>query len=197
MTNESSLREVLQEATGAMHRSLDLQFEEFDLATLAGYECFLQAHSIAANTYDAPLSEFCLEQLNCQSPSLKSAIALDLKEIGQPAWEGRSAAPAIGLKTPYQTAGMAYVVLGSRLGTAHLANEYAGKIKALRPDLNLHFMTDRGGLSCWRSFIAWQKEAVLSAHQVDEAVESAGETFALFADAARQVSKNLQPASVG
>lgn len=179
-----------------MHRSLDLQFEAFDLATLAGYECFLQAHAIAAETYDAPLSEFCIEQLDCRSPSYKRAITLDLKEIGQPALEGRSAAPGIALETPFQAAGMAYVVLGSRLGTAHLANEYSGKIRALRPNLNLHFMTDRLGINCWRSFIAWQKEAVLSAHQIDEAVKSASETFALFADAARQVSENRQPTAV-
>ena len=185
------LRRTLQTATVELHNKLDRQFEEFDLTLLTGYRLFLQAHLLSALQYQDLVSGFCADILGCSLPDYPAILRADLNDAGGNEIEVEFK-PVPRAATRYEQAGVTYVILGSRLGTAHLHKHFASKLRAQVPSLALGFMSEHKGIECWRAFLRWCNTEVHCRSAREEAIISARDTFSIFSESARQVQLAYQ-----
>jgi len=170
-----NLRDHLRRATSLQHQSLDRQFGSLDLRVRKDFTRFLSAHSRGMDILQRPFAGF-VDQVGLTAPDLAAMLAADLADLGgAPGPRVPEGGMVIG-----SSAGVAYVVLGSRLGLAHLRHQgYWGAEHAVAQ----RYMEDREALALWKPLVAWLGAQPAIGVDADQAVATALDCFAVFSRA--------------
>ena len=161
----------LRAATRDAHDRVDARFGAYDLRDRGQYAAFLTEHAAAFLPAEQAVAESGGEAIPSFCERRRSdALRSDLADLGLEA----PARPAFGpfLSTAAML-GSAYVLEGSRLGGAVLAQEVG-------PDLPRRFLGTRPPAGHWRTFIAYLERHLGDEQSIADATKSALETFALF-----------------
>lgn len=171
------MRFDLRRETAPLHENVDAAFGALDLEKRSDYRRFIQAHRLAARAAEGQLNG--AENLPAiqLSPLLEAdAAALDLPEDD---WQPPT------LEGEQHPLGIAYVLLGSRLGNRLLQRgEYWAKHDphGSRSD---HYLSDRTHEPSWRALV--EQLGRLDSDEKERAaiMSSAAATFAAFEEALR------------
>lgn len=178
-----NLRDALRMATDAQHHRLDEKFAAFDLSDRAGLAAFLRAHHRGVAAIQAPVAAFAVERLDGAMPDYAAMLASGLDALGQDVPQAGGDVAEMP-STKCSRAGLAYVMLGSRMGIATLHAQLAKGKDEGHPEAALPYLSDRSGLALWQSFLRWSRQAEFSAGEVAQAVEAARLGFRIFDRAA-------------
>lgn len=173
------MRFDLRRNTAALHDSIDAAFGKLDLADRGDYARFIQAHRLAARAAEAQLADCPLVADTHLSALLEkdaAAFGLAQDDFVPPA-----------LARPQHPLGIAYVLLGSRLGNRLIQRgDYWGK-EAPDAGRSDHYLADRSHEAHWRTLVA-QLDALGPDDEERRAIEKgAAATFAAFEQALDQV----------
>lgn len=153
-------------------------FARFDLGDRDTYRAFLIAHAVALPPVEQALDHAGFDAALADWPERRrtDAIVSDLAALG-------TAAPAPLPFPPLDDMaacwGAAYVLEGSRLGGAYLARQVAA-------DLPRSYLGAAQPAGRWRAFLSALDAALADARDIARAQATAGEVFALFAEAGRR-----------
>ena len=174
-TDPVSLRAALRTSTAAEHRAIDALLSHLDLADAADYRHFLRIQ-LAALTH---LSTACGPGDRGDLESLIDCLRADLGETGAALLPADDAEAA---RTPFDEAGVAYVVRGSRLGAAVL-------VKRVAPGLSIRYLSHRPCVS-WPTFLAQLAalDALAEPADIEDSIAAARAAFAVFGRAAQAVA---------
>ena len=165
------VRQRLRAATHATHEALDAAFARYDLGERADYAAFLTAHARALLPIEAAIGDAApWPRWSPRGPLLRD----DLADLAAPL------PPPIPFAAPETEAarwGTLYVIEGSRLGGAMLAERVAG-------GLPRRYLGHRFAPGEWRDFMAALDAAATDETWIAEAVAAADATFAAFAQSA-------------
>lgn len=175
------MRFDLRRETASLHDDVDAAFGSLDLATHDDYRRFVQAHRLAARAAERHLHG----APNLPSIALSPLLERDAAALGLPADDWTPPA----LEGPQHPLGIAYVLLGSRLGNRMLQRgEYWAK-DAPHGSRSDHYLGDRAHEASWRALL----ERLGSERPGDDEraaiVNSASATFAAFEQALAHVRK--------
>ena len=182
---KTDLRSFLKVRTFHRHKRIDARFSRFDLASLDGYARFLLAHSIAVRSALPVAAEFVRSELHHDMPDYHAMIGEDLASLPLKTRPLADAGWHSDNEHPSATAGLTYVLLGSRLGLAALFEQYRRSVAWDHPIHTSAFIRDRVGISLWRAFLDWS--AALPCEDVDPviALRGAQACFDLYTEAGR------------
>lgn len=170
-----SARSRLKAATSSAHDAVDRAFARFDLSSRDDYVAFLLAHAAAVLPVEAWLDRHAGSFADWPARRRKTALAADLAQLGValpcPAPVFRTAPGAAA------TAGILYVMEGSRLGGRVLA-------RRLAPGLPQAYLAPAEGAPSWPALLAAIETVVTDTAGEAEAIAAALDTFAYFAAAA-------------
>lgn len=167
-------RFLLREATAGDHARVDAAFARYDLADRASYGRFLRAHARVL-----PALETAIAQAPVWSAWRPRAglLVADLAELGLPAPD-LFPSPRMGTAARW---GALYVLEGSRLGGAVLANSVSAALPR-------RYLSARHEAGAWPGFQAALDAAMAEgdARWLDDAIAAARTVFSLFERAAAQ-----------
>lgn len=184
------LLETLRGATGPRHESLDALFGALDLMARADLARFLAAHAIGMKPLEAAVRSFAKQELGTDLPDYGALLSADLAELGVnadrlPAGPDDAPRDAAAPLAPDAAAGIAYVVLGSRLGLAMMRRGgYWGEASGFRS----RYMEDQSGQAAWKALVPVLRQRPgtgPAATAAASAAVAAFETFARAFDASR------------
>ena len=185
-----SWREQLKEATRSAHQDLDSSFNRLDLTDPLDYRLFLDAHATVLPSCEATLAASGAHTLlpDWNDRIRAPALADDLATVGaRRVFTTTSATPI----EPAAAFGMMYVLEGSRLGGAVLAQRVQHNTDPLCRAAT-RYLRHGTGLRLWPLFIISLENADCIREKIDVAVAGALFTFGLFANAAR-LAKTVLP----
>lgn len=145
-------------------------FGALDLNDRADYARFLASHAIALAACQPILDPFVVEQLRLPLPAFSALLRLDLAALGTPA----EILPRLALAPATDPIGVAYVILGSRLGLTVLRQRGFWGARASA------YMSDDSGLALWRGLVAWLRYRPIADARIEAACASAEASFDLF-----------------
>jgi heme oxygenase len=164
------LRHVLRLGTREDHERLDALLGACDLSTHAGLTRFLQAHAIGLQAVAPLATRFVRDELGLAMPDVEAMVARDLDDLGCKA--PLPAVPALPTEGP---AGAAYVLIGSRLGTAVLRSR--GYWSPGTPGFS-HYMEDNSLRALWQPLVKALRDLPEARHEA--ALDTARASFAAF-----------------
>lgn len=177
MNSRYSARFALRDATAPCHRRVDAVFSAADLADRTAYGQFLCAQAAAHLTVERALDVAQIENVVADWPDRRRAhllyedlIALDLD---MPSLEPKPVFNSVAA-----TLGATYVFEGSRLGGTLLRRT----VPASFPTAFL----SNGATSAWRDLISLLEARLVSRNDLNAAIESACDIFALFERSGRR-----------
>ncbi|WCT74631.1 biliverdin-producing heme oxygenase [Sphingomonas naphthae] len=166
------VRQRLRAATHATHEALDAAFAGYDLGDGESYAAFLTAHARALLPIEDALGETApWPRWSPRGPLLRA----DLAALGRAVPAPISIARLNGEAARW---GTLYVIEGSRLGGAMLAERVADGLPRA-------YLAHKFAPGEWRDFMAALDDAATGEDWVDEAIMAAEAAFATFARAAR------------
>lgn len=168
------MREQLRQATGAIHARLDDMFGEAPVSNDGGYATFLSAQYSARKTVGNALDRQPPEGLGAP-PAQIDLLLSDLYDLGVKPCSTQS---SFRLDSPAEALGAAWVMAGSALGNRTMLSR--------RRKAGLHdaerFLSDTR-LTTYFSELLGVLHAERDHAEVDEAIEGALRTFAIFESA--------------
>jgi heme oxygenase (biliverdin-IX-beta and delta-forming) len=160
----------LRAATAADHDAVDAAFGEADLGNPQDYGRFLTAHALALPAVEQALENRGAPPLRSRTPLIES----DLRDLGL------SMPAPLPFEPPATAAaafGMAYVIEGSRLGGGLLARQVG-------EGLPTAYLSATHLAGEWRGFLAELDRQADGPAWIEQAIEAAQATFALYRKAA-------------
>lgn len=168
-------RQRLKLETRADHELTERAYDKLDLGTIAGLCGMLLAHAAALRLLIPSLAKH--QDLHAEVSRLDACIERDLRFLGQSQpldvrLEGMACHPL----------GVAYVILGSRLGAAVQTSQLALSAEAVgKPPYS--YLTDRNSGEVWKALLA-RLNAAVGHVEVAQIIDAARETFSVFRSAA-------------
>jgi heme oxygenase (biliverdin-IX-beta and delta-forming) len=176
------LRHVLRLGTREDHERLDAQLGACVLSTRAGLTRFLQAHAIGLQAVAPLATRFLQDELGLAMPDVQAMVAQDLADLGctaplpaLPALPDEGAAGAGADAGAGAYAGAAYVLIGSRLGTAVLRSH--GYWSPGTPGFS-RYMEDNSLRALWQPLVKALRDLPQARHEA--ALTTARASFAAF-----------------
>lgn len=149
-------------------------FGLLDLLDRTDYTRFLATHAIAMMACQTVLAKFVSHELGLVPPAFAALLRQDLTALGV----APEALPRLTLAPETDPVGLAYVILGSRLGLTVLRQRgFWGD----QPDARTSaYMSDDSGLALWRGLVGWMRHRVFAEPAIEAACAGAEATFDLF-----------------
>lgn len=148
-----------------------------NLLSRRDYTRFLTTHALALAACQKVLATFVTQTLKLKAPRFVALINADLEHLGAP-----SLSPAkLALPEHTDPIGVAYVILGSRLGLTVLRQQ--GFWSDDRGAGSGTYMHDDSGLALWRGLVAWLRGLDFTPAQVRSACAGADASFDVFRQA--------------
>lgn len=171
----TSLRARLRNETRARHEEVEAAFDRFDLDEREGMEGMLTAHRDALAAL--------LPSMVDADPDLAGEIARlrTLSHDSRTALTGESTMSA-GQDVLIHPLGVAYVILGSRMGAGVIGKRLDASPAQWNADITAYFR-DRGSLAHWKR-LEKQLSAIDSPAEQDAIVEAAHAAFGVFEQSA-------------
>ncbi|WP_068080421.1 biliverdin-producing heme oxygenase [Novosphingobium rosa] len=166
------LRHVLRLGTREDHERLDAKLGACDLATHGGMARFLTAHAIGLQAVAPLAARFLQDELDLVMPDVQAMVAQDLADLGAAA-----PLPALPALTDDGAAGAAYVLIGSRLGTAVLRTQ--GYWSPGTPGFS-RYMEDTSLRTLWQPLVKALRDHAWSDAGREAALATARASFAAF-----------------
>lgn len=178
------LRAHLQAVTAESHRATEALFERFDVRTASGLADFLCAHAGALSGVSSAASRAGDDRVQAIVSPLLDAIARDLQLL-----TAAGKIPEIGFPDEkWNTAGVTYVIAGSRLGATVLSRKLASARETqVRKAQNYLSAPEGDGL--WNNFRLFDETSSFERTELDDASRAALAVFDCFAQAAVRVSR--------
>lgn len=176
-----SVRGLLRAATQEAHGRVDARFARFDLASPQGYRDFLRAHLAVLPDCEAWLDASDTAGLIADWPFRRRSEAL-LADAGRLGVAGAMPRSPPRRLHPAEVFGMAYVLEGSRMGSAVLARRALANTDP-QCRAATEYVRHGEGQGFWPSFIVALEAADAVRANPDAAIDAARATFALFAGA--------------
>jgi len=186
--NSLPLRDELRAATAKLHEDVDRGFQNYDLATFAGYRAFLEASAAALIPVEQGLQRADIEQLfpDWQARRRRHAIMADLESLGGTF----DPLPEMEIRDFGSMLGAMYVLEGSRLGARTLLRIVSGS-----PDPRVRqataYLAHGERQPLWQKFLHTLQRHSENLADRHSAIASACQVFALFGQAARRNSTGL------
>lgn len=151
------LRHVLRLGTREDHERLDARMGACDLATRDGMTRFLLAHAIGLQAVAPLAARFLQDELGLEMPDVQAMVAQDLADLGCTA-----PLPAVPVLKTEGAAGAAYVLIGSRLGTAVLRSQ--GYWSPSAPAFS-RYMEDNSLRTLWQPLVKGLRDLPQARHE--------------------------------
>ncbi|MEQ9643767.1 MAG: biliverdin-producing heme oxygenase [Alphaproteobacteria bacterium] len=174
------MREELKRRTAAAHSQVDALYGRLDIAAEPGLTHFLAAHLLALSSIAKARPAPPAGMPSIGMARLRGLLAADLASLDRAVDVDR--APAMA--TPRDPIGVAYVVGGSRLGTAVLRTHWR-RGDAPRVRTAGRYLADQEGLRDWRRLVSYLDSLTATPKRADEIVAGALSVFACFEAAFR------------
>lgn len=179
------LRQWLRAGTSGDHDRLDALLGACDLQTRDGMSHFLLAHAIGLASVGPVAAGFFRDELGLAMPDPCAMVAPDLAALDLDMPVEAAPLPAAG------AAGVAYVLIGSRMGVAALCKQ--GYWSPGTPGFS-HYMQDRSLLALWSPLLGWLRQAELGPDDQAVALTAARAAFAAFEHGLDRATQVLAPA---
>jgi heme oxygenase len=173
----AGLRENLKAATASAHRALDTRFGTYDLTSIDGYRCFLEASAAALLPLEAALERSGVADLFADWPqrSRRAAIAADIARTSGTA----HLLPAVVTMSRPEMLGAMYVLEGSRLGAKYLLRAVACCTEPQIAEVT-HYLRRGSDQPLWRTFLEKLKCERVTPRGEAEMISGAQLAFAMF-----------------
>ncbi|WP_338609063.1 biliverdin-producing heme oxygenase [Pelagibacterium nitratireducens] len=171
----AGFRFVLRDATGAAHQRLDEAAGRFDLGSRDDYRRFLVWHGAIVPGLETHMAANGIERIVADWAERKRTAALlsDLGALGV-SWPGQA---DLQLQSGRGALfGMAYVLEGSRLGSAMLVRRVDPALRGAATG----YLDHGAGLKLWPRFLDILNTAGLSGAEQQAAIDAANQVFMLF-----------------
>ncbi|MCO6186282.1 biliverdin-producing heme oxygenase [Rhizobium sp. L1K21] len=171
--------QALRNSTGSLHKELDDAVMTAPITSAAGYERFLNMHARVLPAVESWMaSQPLYHTLPAASARLRSeALTRDLEQMGISA---PKVMPMSFLQDRTSVLGISYVLEGSRLGGAKLAQV----IKSSGKTYPVSFLQHGQGQSYWKSFLAWLTARDETPENAREAADAAVNLFKAYLQSA-------------
>ncbi len=179
----SLVRAHLREATAACHDRVDAAFSSFDLATPDGYSTFLAAQAAALIPIEQAIEGAGIDAVlpDWKQRTRRMALCRDLENLGiVPPPSVVFVAP----DCPAAMLGMAYVLEGSRLGSAVLMQRVLSGPHTIL-STTTEYLRHGAGTGLWQSFLVTIEAAGFVASDLEKMTSAAKAVFGAFESAAQ------------
>lgn len=176
------LRTHLQAVTAGHHRDTEALFDRFDMQSVSGLGGFLRAHAAALDAVVAAANRNAATGLSESIHPLRNAVTIDLATLGE-----IEKIPEIRFPDEkWHSAGVTYVIAGSRLGATVLTRRLASaRDESIRTAQQ--YLRCPEGDRLWLDFKMLDQASSFKQDESDAAAHAAIATFECFAAAATRV----------